>query len=74
MKLLKTTIEARAYSEEEAKEYIDRFREEAENEVYIVGANGYTYKAKKAKGAIVSEGWLCKCVKIHHEFWGEEDI
>ena len=42
MKLLKTTIEARAYSEEEAKEYIDRLREEAEIEEYIVGANGYT--------------------------------
>lgn len=71
MKLLKTTIEARAYSEEEAKEYLEQFRQDANAKGYLVGANGYTYKAKKSKGEIVDEAWICKCVKIHDEIWDE---
>lgn len=69
MKLLKTTIEARAYSEEEAKNFIDEFRVNAAHDNYTVGANGYTYKTKKAKGEIVDEAWIVKCVKIHDEIW-----
>ncbi len=69
MKLLKTTIEVRCYSEEEAKDFIEEFRNKARTEGYVVGANGYTYKAKKSKGEIVDEAWICKCVKIHDEVW-----
>ena len=69
MKKLKTTIEVRCYSEEEAKDFIENFRKKSHEEDYTVGANGYTYKSKKSKGEIVEEGWLCKCVKIHEDFW-----
>lgn len=69
MKLLKTTIEARAYSEEEAKEYLEQFRKDANEKGYLVGETGYKYKSRK-KGEDM-EGWLCKCVKLHDEFWDE---
>ena len=68
MKKLKTTIEVRCYSEEEAKDFLEDFRQGARQEGYTVGANGYTYKSKKSKGEIVEEGWLCKCTKIHNDF------
>lgn len=69
MKKLKTTIEVRCYSEEEAKDFLEDFRKKSQEEGYTVGANGYTYKSKKSKGEIVEEGWLCKCTKIHEDFW-----
>lgn len=69
MKKLKTTIEVRCYSEEEAKDFLEDFRQGAKQEGYTVGTNGYTYKSKKSKGEIVEEGWLCKCTKIHEDFW-----
>lgn len=69
MKTLKITYEARAYSEDEAKEYLDKFRSEAAEKGYLVGANGYTYKSKKAKGEIVDEAWICKCTAIYNEIW-----
>ena len=69
MKKLKVTIESRAYTEEEAKEFLDTFRAEANEKGYLVGANGYTYKSKKAKGEIVDEAWVCKCTAIYNEVW-----
>ena len=69
MQKLKTTIEVRCYSEEEAKDFLEDFRQGARQEGYTVGANGYTYKSKKAKGEIVDEAWICKCTKIHDEVW-----
>lgn len=69
MKKLKTTIEVRCYSEEEAKDFLEDFRQGAKQEGYTVGANGYTYKSKKSKGEIVEEGWIFKCTKIHDEVW-----
>lgn len=71
MKTIKKTTEVRCYSEEEAKNFIENFRQHADEEGYTVGANGYTYKTKKSKGEIVSEGWLCKCIAIYNEFWEE---
>ena len=56
MKIIKKTTEVRCYSEEEAKNFIENFRQRADEEGYTVGANGYTYKTKKSKGEIVSEG------------------
>lgn len=73
MKTLKVTTEKRAYSEDEAKEEILRFREKAKEEGYTVGAAGYTYKSKKKKGEICAEGWLVKCVAIINDFWEEDE-
>lgn len=73
MKILKKTTEARAYSEEEAKEYIEKFRLEAAQNHYTVAAAGYTYKTKKKKGAVVAEAWICKCVAEYNPIWEEDE-
>lgn len=69
MKQLKVTVEARAYTEDEAKEYLEQFKAQAAEKGYIVGANGYTYKSKKAKGEIVDEAWVCKCTAVYNGVW-----
>ena len=56
MRLLKETIELRADTEFEAKEIIENYRKEAAEKGYTIGAAGYTYKTKKAKGEIVEKG------------------
>ena len=40
MKIIKKTTEVRCYSEEEAKNFIENFRQRADEEGYTVGANG----------------------------------
>ena len=69
MRLLKETLELRADSEESAKECIEQYREEAKEKGYTITAAGYTYKAKKAKGEIISEAWICKIVMQFSEVW-----
>ena len=71
MKLLKLTYEKRAYTEDEAKDEINTFRAQAKSNGYTVGAAGYTYKAKKKKGEVVSEAWIVKCVALYDEVWDE---
>jgi hypothetical protein len=73
MKLLKITYEQRAYTEEQAKDEILKFRARAQEEGYVVGSAGYTYKAKKKKGEVVAEAWIVKCVAIYNEIWDEEE-
>lgn len=71
MRLLKETIELRADSEIEAKEIIENYRKNAAEEGYTIGAAGYTYKTKKAKGEIVDEAWVCKIVQNFSGVWEE---
>ena len=71
MKLLKVTYEHRAYSEDEAKDAILKFRNDAREGGYRVGSAGYAYKAKKKKGDVVAEAWVVKCVAIYDEVWDE---
>lgn len=71
MKLLKVTYEHRAYTEDEAKDAILKFRNEAKDNGYLVGAAGYTYKSKKKKGKVVAEAWVVKCVAVYDEVWDE---
>jgi len=73
MKTLKITTEARAYTEEEAKEYIEAFRLSAAERHYTVAAAGYTYKTKKKKGEIIAEAWVCKCVAEYNPVWEEDE-
>ena len=73
MKTLKITYETRTYTEDEAKNAILSFRAKAGEEGYVVGAAGYTYKAKKKKGEIVAEAWVVKCVAIYNEIWDDEE-
>lgn len=71
MRTLKITEEIRVDSETEAKELMEKYRQEAHEKGYTLGASGYTYKTKKSKGQIVDDGFLVKAVKIYTEFWGE---
>lgn len=69
MRLLKQTDEYRAESEIEAKEMMEKFRNEAKDTGYSVGACGYTYKNKKSKGEIIDEAWIVKVVKTYGTIW-----
>lgn len=77
MKLLTTTTEYRAYSEEEAKEYIEAFRKEARDKGYVVKSAGWTHKEKTKKKVVVAEAWVVKCVATYNPVWDDgegEDI
>lgn len=69
MRLLKETLELRADSEVEAKEIIEKYKEDAKEKGYLITAAGYTYKTKKAKGEIIDEAWICKIVQQFSEVW-----
>ncbi len=69
--LLKQTEEFRANSEEEAKTLMEKYRKEAAENNYTIGASGYTYKTKKAKGEIIDEAWVVKIVKVIGGVWDE---
>lgn len=71
MRLLKQTEEYRADIEEEAKEIMEKFRQDAHDKGYTLGASGYTYKTKKAKGEIIDEAWVVKIQKVVGGVWDE---
>jgi len=71
MRILKQTEEYRANTEEEAKEIMETFRADAKEKGYTLGASGYTYKTKKAKGEIIDEAWVVKVVKVIGGVWDE---
>ena len=72
MRKLKVTEEFKAYTEEEASEALEKLRANQSKEGYKLGANGYKYKSKKAKGEIVSEAWIVTATKIYGEVWEDE--
>ena len=67
MRLIKRTEEYVADSEEDAIKLIQNFKDDAEKNGYILGASGYTYKTKKAKGEV----WVCKITKILGGVWDD---
>lgn len=69
--LLKRTEEIRANSEEEAKTIMENCRKDAQEKGYTIGASGYTYKTKKAKGEIIDEAWIVKIVEQIAGVWDE---
>ena len=71
MKPLKITYEHRAYTEDQAKEALNSFREKADTDGYTVSSAGYTYKTKKRKGEVVAEAWVVKCVAVYDTIWDE---
>ena len=73
MRRLKVTEEFKAYSEEEAIQAIEKMRADQQKEGYTLGANGYKYKTKKAKGEIVAEAWVVTATKIYGEVWDDLD-
>ena len=73
MKRLKVTEEYRAYSEQEAIDALNEARTKQNTEGYTLGANGYKYKTKKAKGEIIAEAWIVSITKVYDEVWDEGD-
>ena len=71
MKILTMTLEHRAYSEEEAKEYIEAFRGEAKAKGYTVKSAGWTRKVKTKNKVEVAEAWVVKCVAVYDTVWDE---
>ena len=72
MRKLKVTEEFKAYSEEEAIQALEALRANQNKEGYILGANGYKYKEKKAKGEVIGQAWIVSATKIYGDVW--EDI
>lgn len=70
--LLETTSKYRADSEDQAKEMIEKIREEASQKGYIVKKAGFEYKTKKAKGEIIAEAWVVTVTQVFGDIW--EDL
>ena len=71
MKLLTITSEHRAYSEEEAKEFIEAFRKQAKDGGYTVKSAGWTHKEKTKSKVVIAEAWVVKCVAVYDIVWDE---
>lgn len=71
MKLLTVTTEMRAYTEEDARNYIEVFRRKAEEEGYTVKSAGWTHKEKVKKKEVVAEAWVVKCVAVYDTIWDD---
>ncbi len=69
MNKIKSTEEYRVNTEEEAKQAMEEFRQNAMIEGYILNSCGYTHKEKKAKGEVVNECYIVKVVKIFGGIW-----
>ncbi len=70
--LLETVSKYRADSENQAKEMIEKFREEAAQKGYIVKKAGFEYKTKKSKGEIIAEVWVVTITQVFADVW--EDL
>lgn len=70
--LLETAQKYRVDSEEQAKDLIEQFKNQAKEKGYIIKKTGYEYKTKKAKGEIVAEAWVVSVVQVFGELW--EDL
>lgn len=69
MNKIKSTEEFRVNTEEEAKQAMEEFRQNAPVEGYILNSCGYTHKEKKTKGSVVDECYIVKVVKIFGGIW-----
>lgn len=71
MRLIEKTEKYVVDSEEEAIRLIQSSKEDAQDKGYVLGASGYTYKTKKAKGEIIGEAWVVSVKKILGGVWDE---
>ena len=72
MRKLKVTEDFKACSEEEAIQALEALRTNQNKEGYGLGANGYKYKEKKAKGEVIGQAWIVSATKIYGDVW--EDL
>ena len=71
MRLIEKTEKFVVDNEMEAIKLIQNSKEDAEKNNYVLGANGYAYKTKKAKGEIVGELWVVSIKKIFGGIWDD---
>lgn len=71
MKLIERTEKFVVDSEEEAIQLIQTSKKDAEENGYVLGASGYTYKTKKAKGEIIGEAWVVSIKKVLGGVWDD---
>lgn len=71
MRLIERTEKYVVDSEEEAIQLIQTSKQDAEKNGYILGASGYTYKTKKAKGEIIGEAWVTTIKKVLGGVWDD---
>ena len=74
MKLLQVTTEHRAYTEDEAKDFIETFRKDAKEKGYVVKSAGWTLAEKKKGGEVIGTAWKVKCVAIYDTVWDEGEF
>ena len=58
-------------SEEEAIKVVQAFKADAQDKGYVLGAGGYTYKTKKAKGGEIWECWIVTIKKVLGGVWDD---
>jgi len=71
MRLIERTEKYVVDSEEEAIKLIQNSKKDAEENGYVLGASGYTYKTKKAKGEIIGEVWVTTIKKVLGGVWDD---
>ena len=71
MRLIERTEKYVVDSEEEAIKLIQNSKKDAEENGYVLGASGYAYKTKKAKGEIVGEVWVTTIKKVLGGVWDD---
>lgn len=71
MVLLETTQKIKAISENQAKEIMETFREQAQEKGYVIKKSGYEHKEKKAKGEIIDEAWVVSITQVFGGIWDE---
>ena len=71
MRLIEQTDKIVVDTEEAAISLVQKAKEEAAEKGYILGASGYTYKTKKAKGEIIGELWVVTIKKVLGEVWDD---
>lgn len=69
--LLETMSKFRADTEVEAKEIIEKFREEAAQKGYIVKKASYERKDKKAKGEVIATAFVVSITQVFGKLWEE---
>lgn len=68
MRLIKQTDEYVVDTEEQAIALIEKFRKTANDDGYVIGANGYILREKKSKGAMQ---YVVKITKVFGGVWDD---
>ena len=71
MRLLEVKEKYAVGTEEEAKQAMEFFRNDAVEHGYFIKSSAYTYKCKKAKGEVIAEQYVVEVVKGYEELWNE---